>query len=303
MPNLYGDIISDLCAGLVGGWASSAAGTWATRPAVFEAVHGTAPDIAGRNVANPMALLMSAIMMLRHIGERDRADAVMQAMVAVLAEGTIRTRDLGGHVDHDGVRRRHLTTSSTGAARPAGRHNHQSMAMTRSTEDITQAVMARPEVTRLLQHGHGEDPTVRAQVLAYLDELRTTQRYPFYRRCSTRSTHPAQGDAPPRARRDRSATRRRATASSTPRPSQPPRLPRGAAVLDDNGIRPPSSPRASTCSGPARPHPQARHRRRPIRRATKDPVYLTTLKATSPNCCATTTCLLSRGRAQLTAAR
>jgi isocitrate dehydrogenase (NAD+) len=64
--------------------------------AVFEAVHGTAPDIAGKNLANPMALLMSAIMMLRHIGEPDRADAVMRAMVAVLSEGSIRTRDLGG---------------------------------------------------------------------------------------------------------------------------------------------------------------------------------------------------------------
>jgi isocitrate dehydrogenase (NAD+) len=66
------------------------------KAAVFEAVHGTAPDIAGRNVANPMALLMSAIMMLRHMGEGDRADAVMQAMLAVLRDGRVRTRDLGG---------------------------------------------------------------------------------------------------------------------------------------------------------------------------------------------------------------
>jgi len=115
MPNLYGDILSDLCAGLVGGLGVVGSGNMGNTAAVFEAVHGTAPDIAGRNVANPMALLMSAIMMLRHIGETDRAGAVMQAMVAVLADGTIRTRDLGGsssttefadaicrHIEHQG---------------------------------------------------------------------------------------------------------------------------------------------------------------------------------------------------------
>jgi isocitrate dehydrogenase (NAD+) len=96
MPNLYGDILSDLCAGLVGGLGVVGSGNMGLDAAVFEAVHGTAPDIAGKNLANPMALLMSAIMMLRHIGEQERAGVVMHAMVAVLAEGTIRTRDLGG---------------------------------------------------------------------------------------------------------------------------------------------------------------------------------------------------------------
>jgi len=96
MPNLYGDILSDLCAGLVGGLGVVGSGNMGDKAAVFEAVHGTAPDIAGKNLANPMALLMSAIMMLRHIGEIDRAGAVMQAMVAVLAAGKVRTRDLGG---------------------------------------------------------------------------------------------------------------------------------------------------------------------------------------------------------------
>jgi isocitrate dehydrogenase (NAD+) len=96
MPNLYGDILSDLCAGLVGGLGVVGSGNMGDEAAVFEAVHGTAPDIAGKNLANPMALLMSAIMMLRHIGESGRADGVMQAMVAVLADGRIRTRDLGG---------------------------------------------------------------------------------------------------------------------------------------------------------------------------------------------------------------
>jgi isocitrate dehydrogenase (NAD+) len=96
MPNLYGDILSDLCAGLVGGLGVVGSANMGRAAAVFEAVHGTAPDIAGKNLANPMALLMSAIMMLRHVGEGARADAVMQAMVAVLGEGKIRTRDLGG---------------------------------------------------------------------------------------------------------------------------------------------------------------------------------------------------------------
>jgi isocitrate dehydrogenase (NAD+) len=96
MPNLYGDILSDLCAGLVGGLGVVGSGNMGDHAAVFEAVHGTAPDIAGKNLANPMALLMSAIMMLRHIGEPERAGAVMQAMTAVLGEGKVRTRDLGG---------------------------------------------------------------------------------------------------------------------------------------------------------------------------------------------------------------
>jgi len=96
MPNLYGDILSDLCAGLVGGLGVVGSGNMGDTASVFEAVHGTAPDIAGKNLANPMALLMSAIMMLRHIGETGRADAVMQAMVAVLAAKKVRTRDLGG---------------------------------------------------------------------------------------------------------------------------------------------------------------------------------------------------------------
>ncbi len=96
MPNLYGDILSDLCAGLVGGLGVVGSGNMGLTSAVFEAVHGTAPDIAGRNLANPTALLLSAIMMLRHIDEGARADAVSAALTRVLADGTIRTRDLGG---------------------------------------------------------------------------------------------------------------------------------------------------------------------------------------------------------------
>ncbi len=96
MPNLYGDIVSDLCAGLVGGLGVVGAANLGTEIGVFEAVHGSAPDIAGQNVANPTALLLSAVMMLVHIDERAAADAVMTALRAVLAAGEVRTRDLGG---------------------------------------------------------------------------------------------------------------------------------------------------------------------------------------------------------------
>jgi isocitrate dehydrogenase (NAD+) len=96
MPNLYGDIVSDLCAGLVGGLGVVPAANLGKDIGVFEAVHGTAPDIAGKGVANPMALLLSAVLMLRHIGEAAMADRISQALNTVLSEGQVRTRDLGG---------------------------------------------------------------------------------------------------------------------------------------------------------------------------------------------------------------
>ena len=96
LPNLYGDIVSDLCAGLVGGLGVVGAANLGTDIGVFEAVHGSAPDIAGKHLANPTALLLSATMMLRHIDERDAADRIMTALGAVLTANTVRTRDLGG---------------------------------------------------------------------------------------------------------------------------------------------------------------------------------------------------------------
>jgi isocitrate dehydrogenase (NAD+) len=96
LPNLYGDIVSDLCAGLVGGLGVVPAANLGADVGVFEAVHGSAPDIAGQNVANPMALLLSALLMLRHIGEAPMADRIMKALGVVLAEDRVRTRDLGG---------------------------------------------------------------------------------------------------------------------------------------------------------------------------------------------------------------
>jgi isocitrate dehydrogenase (NAD+) len=96
LPNLYGDIVSDLCAGLVGGLGVVGAANLGTEIAVFEAVHGSAPDIAGKQLANPTALLLSAILMLRHIDEGAAAERIMQALGRVLIEGRVRTRDLGG---------------------------------------------------------------------------------------------------------------------------------------------------------------------------------------------------------------
>jgi isocitrate dehydrogenase (NAD+) len=96
LPNLYGDIVSDLCAGLVGGLGVVPGANMGTDCAVFEAVHGSAPDIANKNMANPTALLLSALMMLDHLGERQASERIRAALGRVLADGRIRTRDLGG---------------------------------------------------------------------------------------------------------------------------------------------------------------------------------------------------------------
>jgi isocitrate dehydrogenase (NAD+) len=96
MENLYGDIVSDLAAGLVGGLGVVPSANIGDRGALFEAVHGTAPDIAGKNLANPTALLMSAIMMLDHINEREAASRITRALNTVLQARQKVTRDLGG---------------------------------------------------------------------------------------------------------------------------------------------------------------------------------------------------------------
>ena len=99
--NLYGDIVSDLCAGLIGGLGLVPGANIGEKGAVFEAVHGSAPDIAGQGIANPTALLQSAILMLRHIDERAAADKVEGAMLKVFEEGQVRTRDVGGTATTD----------------------------------------------------------------------------------------------------------------------------------------------------------------------------------------------------------
>lgn len=102
LENLYGDIVSDLGAGLVGGLGVAPGANIGEEMAVFEAVHGAAPDIAGRGIANPTAMIRTATMMLQHIGERDAAIKIQQALESVLADGKVLTRDLGGNsTTHD----------------------------------------------------------------------------------------------------------------------------------------------------------------------------------------------------------
>jgi isocitrate dehydrogenase (NAD+) len=96
LPNLYGDILSDLCAGLVGGLGLIPGANIGWEYAVFEPVHGSAPDIAGQGKADPIAMILSGAMMLRHLGEMQAGSAVEHAVDAVLAAGEVRTGDLGG---------------------------------------------------------------------------------------------------------------------------------------------------------------------------------------------------------------
>ncbi len=96
-PNLYGDIISDLCAGLVGGLGFAPSANIGEKVRIYEAVHGSAPDIAGKDLANPTALLMSFEMMLKDLGMNDKADRLQCALTDVIAQGKETTSDIGGH--------------------------------------------------------------------------------------------------------------------------------------------------------------------------------------------------------------
>jgi isocitrate dehydrogenase (NAD+) len=96
LENLYGDIVSDLCAGFIGGLGMAPGANIGLDTALFEAVHGSAPDIAGKNLANPIAVVLSGAMMLDHLGEQTAAQRVREAVHSVLREGKKLTRDLGG---------------------------------------------------------------------------------------------------------------------------------------------------------------------------------------------------------------
>ena len=96
LGNLDGDLVSDLCAGLVGGLGLVPGANLGSSYALFEAVHGTAPDIAGKGIANPLALILSAELMLRHMGLRDPADRLRSGVELMLTEGEVLTGDLGG---------------------------------------------------------------------------------------------------------------------------------------------------------------------------------------------------------------
>jgi isocitrate dehydrogenase (NAD+) len=96
LPNLYGDIVSDLCAGLIGGLGIAPGANIGKEHAIFEAIHGSAPKNAGLGTANPAAMLLSAVLMLAHIGENEAAAKIEYGVAKVLAAGKIRTKDLGG---------------------------------------------------------------------------------------------------------------------------------------------------------------------------------------------------------------
>jgi isocitrate dehydrogenase (NAD+) len=94
--NMFGDILSDEVSGLVGGLGLAPGANIGTKAAIFEAVHGSAPDIAGQGVANPSAQMLAAAMMLDHVGELDRAQRLRDAIADTIVRDNIRTRDLGG---------------------------------------------------------------------------------------------------------------------------------------------------------------------------------------------------------------
>jgi isocitrate dehydrogenase (NAD+) len=94
LPNLFGDIVSDLCSGLVGGLGMAPGANIGDELAVFEPVHGSAPKYAGQNKVNPTATILSGVLMLRHLGEKEAADRVQDAIAAVIAEGKNVTYDM-----------------------------------------------------------------------------------------------------------------------------------------------------------------------------------------------------------------
>lgn len=98
LPNLYGDIVSDLCAGLVGGLGVAPGANIGNDAAIFEPVHGSAPNLAGQNIANPTAMMLSGVYMLRYIGETEAADRVHKAIIEIIEQGESVTCDLGGNL-------------------------------------------------------------------------------------------------------------------------------------------------------------------------------------------------------------
>ena len=284
LPNLYGDIVSDLCAGLVGGLGVvPGARTSGSGVGVFEAVHGSAPDIAGKDIANPMALLLSAVLMLRHIGEGAKADRVMAALARCSPTGTVRTRDLGGTATTtafaDAMCRGHR--AGRVAVTPVSSSCYQSRPWRCWTKSPGRAWPARSRADIWPAATATAVEAARERIKAYLDELRTTQRYELYRALKhplyliLRKIERIGENIEARRWRPRAAPRRLCL-----QPSQPHRLSRRAA-----GARRQRHPAADHrrrhqyVRRPARPDPQHVTGAMPIRRNTKDPAYLITLKA------------------------
>ena len=183
LPNLYGDIVSDLCAGLVGGLGVVGAANLGDEIGVFEAVHGSAPDIAGKNIANPTALLLSAVLMLRHIGEGAAADRIMAALGArARRRARSRTRDLGGTASTLRVRRRGLPRGRSSTPPPLPTWSH---AIVRSAPCSTRSPRPCSRARRSSDTSAATTASAATRRASgstrYLDELRTTQRYPIYR--------------------------------------------------------------------------------------------------------------------------
>ena len=249
MPNLYGDIVSDLCAGLVGGLGVVGAANLGTEIGVFEAVHGSAPDIAGKNVANPTALLLSAVMMLRHIDEGAAADRIMAALGRVLTAGTVRTRDLGGTAstfEFADARRAeaHVEEASTRIGRAIVRLDPM-------LDDIAQAVLAREEVVKYLAATTASAATgARADLRVPRRAAHDAAAPDLPRAAASALPDPAEDRAHARATCITCRRRSRpATAWSTPRITRAtPTIwsSRSCSTTTASGRR--SSPRASTCS-------------------------------------------------------
>ena len=270
LPNLYGDIVSDLGAGLVGGLGLVPGANIGERIAVFEAVHGSAPDIAGQNLANPTALLLSAVMMLEHLSEREAAARIRRALLRRVERDTRADARPGRHRDDVGVRgrsRRKRSAIVPGPVRP---------------DDITRAIFAREDVAKYLRGVSGTgDSDTRGRIEAYLEELRTTQRYRFYRALQ----HPLY----PILRKVRRVAEHVDRAAAATRAGRVVYVSNHKShldylveplVLDDNGVRPPLLAAGINLFGGAL---GLLHRHVtgaiPIRRNSKDPIYLVTLRA------------------------
>ena len=127
LENLYGDIVSDLCAAFVGGLGLVPGANLGAECAIFEAVHGSAPDIAGKDLANPTALLQSAVLMLHHLDEAAAADKVQKALETVYAERKMLTRDVGGALRHHPICRRRPCSDGNRLTRSRSQNNHSHM--------------------------------------------------------------------------------------------------------------------------------------------------------------------------------
>ena len=266
LPNLYGDIVSDLCAGLVGGLGVVPAANLGEEIGVFEAVHGSAPDIAGKGLANPTALLLSALLMLRHIGEAPMADRIMKAVGATLADGKVRTRDLGGTA----------TTTTSTRTRSAAALGIDAQCSTRSPAPCSPGRRS-PSTSKASDSGRD----ARERIEGYLDELRTRQRYSIYRalkhplypilrKIERIGEHVEVAKAAARAGRVIYASNHRSHTDYLVEP----------LVLDDSGIRPPIiAAGINLFGGPLGLIHRHVTGAIPIRRNTKDQAYLLTLKA------------------------